>query len=294
MKSSAVFKSWLVLVLVVACTAAHDSTYTGTPIHAVANRFLARQPDAHDATSSQKKGAKKPSGTNGGTAAPIHPDTRHYKHQDLDEETLRFGFAIAFLVVVLPPAVFICIYAPGECLMAIGVAMILIGGILKSVNSQNPNHQDRPPAHTNPLIYVIVGLIWIAAGVCKKWVQNMARELEEEDANERRQKYSILRKQWEQEDARERRRKEREKRRKSKHKSSRRGQPPQQSYEMVPLNKPKKGKVNIHESDTEDDQNQSIRSLPAILENGYNSSFSEIGYHTDTRYPPSSAYSDMV
>lgn len=207
----------------------------------------------------------------------IHLDNlNYYKHQE--NEITRLGFALAFLLVVLPPVTFICFFAPGECLAAIGMSMIIIGLVLRYVHSQDPAVQlldDKysPPAHTNPVIYVLVGIAWIVAGFGKKYIQEMRQEIEHEDAEDRRRKYSERRTMWQQESSRERRRRERQKRREQRAAKGGGG-----NYEMVPLQqKQKTKKKKGHESDTEDDTNnddeQSLRS--SFSEMGYNSSFSE-------------------
>ena len=208
----------------------------------------------------------------------IHLDNlNYYKHQE--NEITRLGFALAFLLVVLPPITFICFFAPGECLAAIGVSMIAIGFVLRYVHSQDPAVQllhDKysPPAYTNPAIYIVVGVVWIVAGFGKKYVQESRQEIDHEDAEDRRRKYSERRTMWQQESSREQRRRERQKRREQRAAKGGGG-----NYEMVPLTSPQKKKAKKkkgHESDTEDDNHDDEQSLrSSFSEMGYNSSFSE-------------------
>ena len=202
--------------------------------------------------------------------APDTSSTLGYKHQE--KEITRFGFALAFLLVVMPPVVFVCIYAPGECLLAIGISKILIGGILHYVHSQDPYHTEYPP-HTSPSIYVIAGFVWILAGLGKNHAREMAREMEEEEGVTRRRKYGERRTKYAEEDARERRRRDREKRRKAKAKRNGGG------FELMSLKRKPKKKRNARESDAEDEEElESLNS--SFSEGGYHSSFSEADYHS--------------
>lgn len=210
----------------------------------------------------------------------IHLDNlNYYKHQE--NEITRLGFALVFLLLVLPPITFLCFFAPGECLAAIGVSMIAIGFVLQYVHSQDPAVQllhDKysPPAYTNPIIYIVVGIAWIVGGFGKKYIQESRQEMENEDAEDRRRKYSERRTMWQQESSREKRRRERQKRREQR---AAKGGGGGGNYEMVPLTsqqKKKSKKKKGHESDTEDDNNDDEQSLrSAFSEMGYNSSFSE-------------------
>ena len=188
----------------------------------------------------------------------------YYQHED--REITHLGFALALLVIVLPPAIFVCIYAPGECLMAVGMAKTMIGTILAYVHSQDPTRYEYP-AFTSGYIYIWLGICWVLGGLGKRQFQRMKQDMEEEDAKERRKKYSERRALWEQEASRDRRYRKREQRRRKK--TTFRRQNPAMEVEMAPLMRTMSDQVNrlpaVGGQGEESDNDRSTSSLNVIV-----------------------------
>lgn len=203
------------------------------------------------------------------TASPT-PYYLRGKNQKDSEDTDLLWYTLAFIVVVLPPAAFVCIYSPGECLVAIGIGMILIGGILHNIHNMDPTHS-KIPWHTSPYLYVISGFFWILAGLWKMYVQTISREIEREEAEERRIKYSVRRTEWEQDASRERRRRDRERRKKYQQKRIAKrlpfalnGSRNYSEYEMVPLSHRRQGRESAGDSWDDEDDDDDLNSLHTV------------------------------